>query len=109
MTEAENLLWDEIKDDKLWIRILRQKPICLFVEQESFSRYIIPDFYIATKKLIIEVDWSIHDIPEIISLDKVKEEFLVNNWFKILRFKNEEIYYDLQNIISKINLEYNPS
>ncbi len=102
MTKGETLLWDEIKNDKLWIRILRQKPICLFIEWESFHRYIIPDFYIATKKIIIEVDWNVHDIPETVSLDKVKEQFLLNNWFKILRFRNEEIYFDLQNIISKI-------
>jgi very-short-patch-repair endonuclease len=64
--------------------------------------YIIPDFYIAKKKLIIEIDWSIHKLSEVLNLDKIKDELIEQKWFDILRITNEEIYSDLKNVINTI-------
>ena len=101
-TKAEEILWNEIRNDKLWVRVLRQKIFYVYTENSWQERYIIPDFYIAKNKLIIEVDGSIHKIWDIMNLDKIKDELIINRWFKILRITNDEIYNNLENVILKI-------
>ena len=53
-------------------------------------------------KLIIELDWNIHSLKEIYELDKYKESLLLNLWYKIIRFKNEEIHNELVKSLFKI-------
>jgi very-short-patch-repair endonuclease len=48
----------------------------MFTESNGQNRFIIPDFYCAEKKLIIEVDGSIHNKQDILNLDSVKQELL---------------------------------
>ncbi len=102
MTKSEVILWGFIKDWKLWVRFLRQKPLYVFTEYNWHDRYIIPDFYCHTKKIILEIDWNIHDLKEVYELDKYKEELLKNMWYKVLRIKNEEIYSDIYTVVKKI-------
>ncbi len=105
MTESEKLLWNHIRWDTLWVRILRQKIFYVYTENNWYDRFIIPDFYIANKKLIIEVDGSIHKVSEIMNLDKIKDELIMKRWFKILRITNEEIQNDIQKVLIKIKQE----
>jgi len=102
MTEAEKILWEHVKDKKISYKINRQTPIYLYTEDSWVDRYIIVDFYCAKKKLIIELDWWIHDIQEIYILDKEKEKLLLQSGYKILRFKNKEIFESIDKVISKI-------
>lgn len=102
MTESEKILWKHIKSDKLWVRVLRQKIFYVYTENNWLDRYIIPDFYIARNKLIIEVDWSIHKVSHIMKLDKIKEQLIISKWYNILRITNEEILNDIDGVIEKI-------
>ncbi len=101
-TKAEVILWNYIKNEKLRIKFLRQKPVYVFTEDSWFDRFIIADFYCFEKKLIIEIDWSIHDLGEIYELDKVKEDLLKNLWFKVLRIRNEEIFENIEKVLDRI-------
>ncbi len=105
MTQSEIILWNCIKDKYLWVKFLRQKPIHLFTEYSWFERFIIPDFYCFEKKLIIEIDWSIHNLKEIYALDLEKEKLLKKLWIKVIRFKNEEIKNNLTSVLVKIKEE----
>ena len=97
MTGSEKILWKELRDRKLWWKkFLRQYPIYLYTENKWFDRYIIPDFLCKEEKVIIELDWSIHDIKEVYLLDREKEKILLNIWYKIIRFKNEDICKNLK-------------
>ena len=107
MTKSEELLWNELKDKKLWVRFLRQRPVYVYTENSWLDRYIIPDFYCSSKGLIIEVDWNIHDIEEVLILDKEKEELIKQKWTKILRITNEEIYENIDKVILKIKQKLN--
>jgi len=49
----------------------------VYTENNGQERFIIPDFYIARKKMIIEVDGSIHKLSHILELDKIKEEYIL--------------------------------
>ena len=102
MTESEVILWTFIKWWKIWAKFLRQKPIYVFTENNWFNRYIIPDFYCYKKKIILEVDWSIHNIKEIYKLDLYKQELLISMWFKIIRIKNENIKNNINNVLKTI-------
>ena len=76
MTPAEEKLWRYIRRDVSGYRFLRQKPIYVYTEDNGHDRFIIPDFYCHEKKLILEIDGDIHNVPEIFELDSVKEELL---------------------------------
>jgi very-short-patch-repair endonuclease len=102
MTESEIILWSFIKWSKIWVRFQRQKPIHIFNENNWLNRYIIPDFYCHNKKIILEIDWSIHNLKEIYELDLHKEQLLLNIWFKVIRIKNEEIKNNINNVIKTI-------
>ena len=106
-TKTEKMLWDRIKNDKLWVRVLRQKIFYVYTESNWINRYIIPDFYIASKKLIIEIDGSIHKISDILKLDKIKEDLIINRWFDIIRFTNDEVENNIENVIQKIKQKFN--
>ena len=102
MTESENIIWEKLKNKKLWYKFLRQKPIYLFTENSWLDRYIIPDFCCLELKLIIEIDWNIHEKLEVYNLDKEKEILLSKKWFKIIRIKNQEIYSNINYVIEQI-------
>jgi len=102
MTPAEISLWEELKQKKLWHKFLRQKPIFLYEEQAWFERYIIPDFVCLTCKIIVEIDGSIHENREVYSLDREKEMLLLEKWYKVLRFTNNEVNSDFKAVVNRI-------
>ena len=102
MTKSEVILWQYIKSWKLWVKFLRQKPIYVFSENNWLDRFLIPDFYCYEKKLIIEIDGSIHYLKEVINLDIEKEKILNNLWYKVIRITNNEINNNIKNALLKI-------
>ena len=80
-TPAETILWGFLKAKPLGYKFRRQHP---------YSIYIL-DFYCHSLKLVIEVDGTIHDLPEIKQNDEKREDHLRQNGLVILRFTNKEI------------------
>lgn len=106
MTESEKLLWRRLRARKLWIKFLRQHPIHVLTEDSWHARCVIVDFYCHDHKLIIELDGSVHDIPEVLELDIHKEKLLKNQGFQILRFKNSDIHQNIDNVLNIIQEKY---
>lgn len=104
MTKSEYLIWNLLKWWILWVKFLRQKPIYVYTDNSWLDRYIIPDFFCFEEKLILEIDWNIHNNKEIFELDKYKEELLTNMWFTVLRIKNEDVKNDVINVLKTIKL-----
>jgi very-short-patch-repair endonuclease len=102
MTSSEIKLWKYIKDKDIWVRFMRQKPIYVYTESSWLDKFIIADFYCREKKLIIEVDGSIHNLKEVLEIDKHKEELLKNLWIKVIRIKNSEIENNINIVINEI-------
>lgn len=92
VTDSEKLLWEHLKEKKLGVKFRRQHPISFF----------IADFYCHEKKLIIELDGSIHDKPESIIKDEERTKALNNFGIKVIRFKNDELYNNLNQVLDKI-------
>ena len=103
LTQAESYLWENIRKWKiLWKQFQKQKPIFVYEEDSWLPRYIIADFYCSENKLIIELDWSIHNNKEVLELDKHKEMLLKNIWYKVIRFTNDEVLNNLEETFQSI-------
>ncbi len=103
MTESEKSLWEKLQNRKLdWKKFLRQSPVYVFTEDSWLDRYIIPDFLCKEDKLVIELDWNVHDVDEVYLLDREKEKLLEQNGYKILRFENNEVFNNLQEVLKII-------
>ena len=104
MTESEKILWDKLKAKKLnWIKFGRQTPTYVFTENSWLDRYIIPDFICSEYKLIIELDWNVHNLEEVYILDREKEKILESAWYKVIRFKNKEVFENIEWILERIS------
>jgi very-short-patch-repair endonuclease len=102
-TKAEMLLWKRLRYQKVdSLRFLRQKPIFAYRQNNWFDRFYIADFYCHSLKFIIEIDWWIHSKADRIEYDKLRDEILKNNEYKILRFTNDEVTFGIENVISEI-------
>ncbi len=89
-TKAESILWEELRNSKLGHKIRRQHVIGIF----------IADFTCLDKRLVIEVDGDIHLQTE--EYDNARTEFLHDEGFAVIRFTNDEVSSDLNNVLSKV-------
>ena len=89
-TKAEYVLWQELRKEKTGFRFRRQVSIGAF----------IVDFYCHELKLIIEIDGPIHENQK--EYDYIRENYLKNSGYKVIRFTNEEVLFYRENTILKI-------
>ena len=94
-TKEEILLWSKIRNNQIGYKWRRQV---------SIGRYVA-DFYCREKFLVIELDGSQH--LENKEYDKEREDFFKLLGIKTLRFWNNEVSENLEEVINKIlyNLE----
>ncbi len=92
-TPAEECLWQEIRNGKL--NGLK------FKRQHSIGNYIV-DFYCASKRLIIELDGEVHFTKDQQEKDKLRDLNLTEMDFKILRFTNTQVLFDIEQVKNTI-------
>ena len=91
-TETEKIIWDKILSrDKTGYRFLRQKPI---------DRFIV-DFYCSKLSLVIEIDGDSHIKKK--GTDELRDKFLKQIGIVTIRFTNEEVINDIENVKKKID------
>jgi ATP-dependent Lhr-like helicase len=100
-TEAENVLWQFLRGKKIGYKFRRQHPVLGY----------IPDFICIEKKLIIEVDGGYHNDTAQQELDKYREGELIAQGYTIVRFTNNEVLSDPENVLSTLKqyLEAKPN
>ena len=87
---AQKLRRDMTKEEKrLWYDFLKDYPI-KFHRQKVIGNYIA-DFYSAASKIVIELDGSQHYEDLGVKKDKIRDRFMQENGFKVLRYSNFEI------------------
>ena len=99
MTDAEASLWDAIKDRALGVKFLRQHII---------GQYIV-DFVSLEKALVIEVDGGYHSEPHQIADDQERQRWLEQHGFRVIRFTNEEVVFNIKSTINLIKSYLRPS
>ncbi|MBA1142139.1 endonuclease domain-containing protein [Mesorhizobium sp. CCANP35] len=96
MTDAELKLWNEIRPHRLMgLAFRRQMPI---------AGYIV-DFACPTKKLIVELDGSQHAQAEASAADAARAAKLEALDWTILRFWNDDVIRDIDNVCQHIVIE----
>ncbi|TPL10200.1 endonuclease domain-containing protein [Mesorhizobium sp. B2-4-14] len=93
MTLAELKLWNELRAHRLMgLGFRRQFPI---------AGYIV-DFACPERKLVIEVDGSQHAEADVVASDEARTSRLEQDGWTVLRFWNEDIIRDIDNVCQHI-------
>jgi cyclase len=109
--KADSLIFDKARDlrNKLtpaeqtfWLRLEEQFPEYKFRRQHPISIYIA-DFYCHKLKLVIEIDGSIHDSDEAKLADEKRQKYLEDLNLTVIRFTNEQIRSEVENVIKVIS------
>ena len=91
-TLAETILWDNIKDEALGVKFLRQHII---------GDYIV-DFLARSEGLIIEVDGAYHAERQQKENDALRTDILQRMGYSVMCFTNEQVLYDIDSVIQQI-------
>ena len=91
-TEAESVLWNTLKAKGVGLKFRRQHIIKDF----------IVDFFCNEKKLTIELDGGYHRVLEQMKKDEERTARLQELGYTELRFTNEQVLCDIDNVIKEI-------
>ena len=94
-TEAEQILWEQLRTKKIEYKFRRQHIVDEF----------IVDFICIEKNLIIEVDGKYHNTKEQQEADDLRTKILTELGFKVIRFTNEDVIGNLEQVLEKISQE----
>ena len=91
----------------LWLDFLKNLPFTV-KRQACVENYIV-DFYIAKKKIAIEIDGLQHTLSENKEADRKRDEILKNLGITVLRYRNEDVNNHFaivcENILEKLELK----
>jgi uroporphyrinogen-III synthase len=92
-TEAEKVLWNALRGKRLnGLKFRRQHP---------YENTIL-DFFCVEHQLVVELDGSVHDLPDQSEYDEQRTKFLNEHSLRVVRFRNEDILKSLPIILQKI-------
>lgn len=91
-TDTEIIIWNLIRNNKLGVKFKRQFGIGPY----------ITDFCCPEKRLIIELDGSQHYYEKGLEYDKVRDSYLKELDYTVLRFTNNEVLQSIDGVIIKI-------
>ena len=88
-------------EEQLWKYLDRKQLGVKFLRQHIIADYIV-DFVSRDQGLVIEVDGAYHAERQQQEDDEIREHALERMGFHILRFTNEEVLFDIENVIQQI-------
>jgi very-short-patch-repair endonuclease len=92
-TKEEKLLWEHLRGRKLGgLKFRRQHP---------FDKFMA-DFYCHEKKLIIELDGTVHDEKMNSQYDEARTYQLAGLGIKVIRLRNYEVQLHIEFVLMKI-------
>jgi very-short-patch-repair endonuclease len=91
-TEAENILWQCLRRHQLSGLSFRR--------QHCIGQFIV-DFYCAKARLVIEIDGPVHQYQK--EEDLIRQQYLESCHLKVLRFPNDVILNNIDEVIKQIS------
>jgi len=89
-TDTEQRLWGHLRDKQIeGFKFRRQQPV---------GRYVV-DFVNLEKKVVVEVDGGQHAIN---ARDKIRDEWLRAEGYKVLRFWDNQVFSSLEGVLEAI-------
>jgi very-short-patch-repair endonuclease len=96
------------EEKKLWYQFLRRLPVTVR-RQKNIGNYIV-DFYIASAKIVIEIDGIQHQFPENKEKDDIRDDYLNDLGIKVMRFNNlminDNFGYVCKKILTELELTF---
>jgi very-short-patch-repair endonuclease len=92
MSPPEVLLWSHLRSAKTGYKVRRQHPI---------GPYVV-DFFVSSGGLVIEVDGSPHDFGNRPQRDEVRENYLRNRGYRVLRLLARDVLADPEAVLRQI-------
>ncbi|MFZ1774216.1 MAG: endonuclease domain-containing protein [Rhizobiaceae bacterium] len=93
MTDAERRLWNQLRAHRVMgLGFRRQVPV---------GKYVA-DFACSEHRLVVEIDGSHHGLPEAVLRDQIRTAALGETGWTILRFWNDDVMRDLENVCGHI-------
>lgn len=97
-TEAELRLWYYLRAHRfMGLKFKRQKPI---------GNYIV-DFVCVERRLIVEIDGGQH--ADEVEYDQCRDSWLRSQGYTILRFWNNEVMQQMEDVLEKIRFSLSPN
>ena len=98
---AQKLRREMTKEEKhLWYDFLKNAP-CTVKRQQIIGPYIT-DFYVASKRLVIELDGSQHGDEEQLEADLERDRWFASEGFQVLRYTNTQVHENFQGVCEDI-------
>ena len=98
-TVSEILFWDAVRKRRVNnMRFLRQYPIIF--QYNNKERFFIADFYCPEKRLVVEIDGEIHKKQK--DYDELRDDLITRLGYNIVRFTNDEVKTDIENILNRL-------
>lgn len=109
VSNARSLRKNMTPEEKhLWYDFLKRLP-CNVRRQHNIGNYIV-DFYIAEKKIVIEIDGVQHWTTEHRSADEARDRDLLSWGIKVLRYSNDSLRNNFSgvtvDILKNLSLEF---
>ncbi|NJK58572.1 MAG: DUF559 domain-containing protein [Pleurocapsa sp. SU_5_0] len=99
-TASEAILWEALRNRKLEGRKFRR--------QHPIGKFVV-DFYCDAEGLIVEVDGSIHELPEQQELDRQRQALLESLGLRFVRLKAKQVETNLSSALDTIRSAFLPS
>ena len=90
-------MWGYLKNSQLEGRKFRR--------QSSINNFIV-DFYCPEEKLVVELDGDFHFDEKVIKDDEKRSKILEEEGLKVIRFENQEVLLNLDNVLSEIKRNF---
>ncbi len=98
---AKTLRKNMTKEERhLWYDFLKILPVTVN-RQKVIGNYIV-DFYIASSKIVVELDGSQHYVDNGIKNDVKRDEFLTSLGIKVLRYSNLDVNQRFESVCQDI-------
>ncbi|MHA6721470.1 endonuclease domain-containing protein [Sphingomonas sp. RS2018] len=92
MSYPEVLLWRHLRGGATGSRFRRGHPIGPYVA----------DFYCAAARLVVEIDGEVHAQPDAIGHDRVRDRFLADNGYRLIRVPAADVLRDAHAVADAI-------
>ena len=92
MSLPEVLLWQQLRGRKTGVKFRRQHPI---------GPYVV-DFYCSQASLVIEIDGEAHNRGERPVRDRLRDQFLEENGYRVLRIAAVEVLRNVEAVAASV-------
>jgi len=102
-TMAEKIFWEAVRNKRFnGKKFYRQHP--LFHDLKGKESFFVADFYCHEEKLVVELDGKIHQYR--LREDIKRTEILNYLGVKVLRFNNDEVINNLNEVLTKVKINF---